>query len=75
MSAAKPVDLYKKIDFSRSMKVTIKCVKKIRIADSFLNFFGPKLINTVYVFRVNTKNLYLACSQKLTDKCSQALVG
>ena len=32
------------------------------------------LINTFYIFRVDIKKLCLACSQKLTDKYSQALV-
>ena len=37
--------------------------------------FAPKLVNTFYVFRVNIKKICLACSKKLIDKYSQAVVG
>ena len=41
MNATEAVDLHKKIDFSRHLKV-IEICKRIQIADSFLNIFRSK---------------------------------
>ena len=42
--------------------------------DSFLNIFPHKLLQTFYLFSADVKKLCLLCSQKPTDKQSQALL-
>ena len=63
MSAIELVDLHKKNLFL-----------VIQIADSFLIIFRPIIFHKFHVSSADVKKLCLLCSQKLTDKYSQALV-
>ena len=52
-----------------------KSVKRFKWLTVLSIYFVPKLVHTFHVFNVDIKKLCLLCSQKLTDKYSQTVVG